>query len=164
MANYKAVITENAEKPYAALRREVAQQEIPNEIPPLVDVLLNLLQEANIKPNGECFFRYISCSNDGQMVIEAGFPVEKVDLKSEIIQFGSFPEGKYLSVMHDGDYGNLIEAHKYLENYAKTNNLTLDESKTESGVVWGSRAEIYLTEPDLTPIEDWKTEVSFLLK
>jgi hypothetical protein len=28
----------------------------------------------------------------------------------------------------------------------------------------GCRAEIYLSEPDVTPIEDWQTEVLFLLK
>ena len=164
MINYHAIVKEKEEKPYAALRREVAQQEIPKEIPPLMDILLDLLGKENIKPNGDCFFRYISCSGDGQIVIEAGFPVEKADLKSEIIQFGSFPVGRYLSVTHEGDYGNLIDAHEYLESYAKSNNLILDESKTDTGVVWGCRAEIYLTEPDLTPIEDWKTEVSFLLK
>ena len=164
MTNYHAIVKESKEKPYAALRREVAQQEISKEIPPLIDILLDLLSKENIKPNGDCFFRYISCSGEGQMVVEAGFPVEKAELKSEIIQFGSFPEGKYLSVTHKGDYRNLIEAHEYLENYAKSNNLTLDESKNDTIVVWGCRAEIYITEPDLTPIEDWKTEVSFLLK
>jgi len=164
MTNYQAIVKENTEKPYAALRREVAQQDIPKKIPPLIEVLMNLLLKENIKPNGDCFFRYISCTIGGQMVVEAGIPVEKVDLKSEIIQFGSFPEGKYLSVIHKGDYKNLIDAHEYLENYAKSNNLTLDESKNDTGVVWGCRAEIYLTEPDLAPIEDWKTEVLFLLK
>tara|TARA_R110002049_G_scaffold303286_1_gene497496 strand:- start:3234 stop:3728 length:495 start_codon:yes stop_codon:yes gene_type:complete len=164
MTDYQAIIKENTEKPYAVLRREVAQQDIPKEIPPLIEILMNLLRKENIKPVGECFFRYISCTNGGQMVVEAGFPVEKTALKSEIIQLGSFPEGKYLSVIHKGDYRNLIDAHEYLENYAKSNNLSLDENKTDTGVVWGSRAEIYLTEPDLTPIEDWKTEVSFLLK
>ena len=164
MTNYQAIVKENKEKPYAALRREVAQQEISKEIPPLIDILLNLLSRENIKPHGDCFFRYISCSGDGQMLVEAGFPVEKAESKSEIIQFGSFPEGKYLSVIHKGDYKNLIDAHKYLENYARSNNLILDESKNDTGVVWGCRTEIYLTEPDLTPIEDWETEVSFLLK
>ena len=161
---YQVIVKESAEIPYAALRKEVAQQEIPKEIPPLVDILLNLLQKENIKPTGECFFRYLSCTVGGQMVVEAGFPIEKTDSKSDFITFGSFPAGKYLSVIHNGEYGNLIKAHEYLENYSKSNNLTLDERKTDAGVEWGCRAEIYLTEPDHTPVEDWKTEVTFLLQ
>lgn len=164
MTNYQATVKVNSEKSYAALRREVAQQNIPNEIPPLVRILMNLLQKENIKTKGACFFRYLSCKIGGQMVVEVGFPIEKTDSKSENIEFGSFPTGKYLSVIHMGDYKNLNEAHMYLENYSKSNNLTLDESTTETGVVWGCRIETYLTEPDKTPIMDWRTEVSFLLK
>jgi effector-binding domain-containing protein len=164
MKNYQIIVKESAEIPYASLRREVDQQEIPKEIPPLVDLLLNLLQVENIKPTGECFFRYLSCTVGGQMVVDAGFPIEKTNSKSVRITFDSFPAGKYLSVIHHGDYRNLIEAHEYLENYSKSNNLPLDERKTDSNVEWGCRAEIYLTEPDLTPIADWKTEVKFLLK
>ena len=164
MTNYQPTVKFNTEKLYAALRRKTAQQEIPKEIPPLIGILTNLLHKENIKTNGDCFFRYISCTTGGQMVVEAGFPIEKTDSRSEIIEFGSFPAGKYLSVMHTGDYKNLMEAHMYLESYSKLNNLTLDESTTDTGVVWGCRAEIYLTDPDLTPIEDWKTEVLFLLK
>ena len=52
----------------------------------------------------------------------------------------------------------------YLENYSKDNNLTLDERISDTGIAWGCRAEIYLTDPEFTPIENWKTEVSFLLK
>lgn len=67
-------------------------------------------------------------------------------------------------IIHKGDNNNLIDAHMYLEDYSKLNNLALDEITTDTGVVWGCRAEIYLTEPDTTPIADWKTEVTFLLK
>ncbi len=98
------------------------------------------------------------------MAVEVGFPIEKTDSKFDNMEFSSFPAGKYLSVIHIGDYKNLNNAHSYLESYAKSNNLVLDESKTDAGVVWGCRAEIYLTEPAVTPIEDWKTEVAFLLK
>lgn len=164
MTNYQAIVKVNTEKPYAAFRREVTQQEIPKEIPPLIGILRNLLHKENIKTNGDCFFRYLSSTASGQIVIEVGFPIEKTDSKFENIEFGSFPAGKYLNVIHMGDYKNLNDAHMYLEKYSKSNNLTLDESTTDVGVVWGCRAEIYLTDPDLTPIVDWKTEVSFLLK
>jgi effector-binding domain-containing protein len=164
MINYQAEVQLHPEKPYAALRREVAQQNIPKEMPPLIGTLMNLLQKENIKTNGHCFFRYLSCTIDRQMVVEVGFPIEITDSESENIQFGSFPAGKYLSVIHMGDYKNLIDAHLYLENYAKSNNLTLDETTVHTGVVWGCRAEIYLTDPDVTPIAGWKTEVLFLLK
>ncbi len=164
MTNYKAIVKVNTGMPYAAFRRDVAQHDIPKDIPPLIEILKNTLQNENIKTNGECFFRYLSCTDDGQVTIEVGFPIEKTYSKFENIVIGSFPEGKYLSVMHTGDYKNLINAHMYLENYSKSNNIPLNESKTATGVVWGCRAEIYLTDPALTPISDLKTEVLFLLK
>jgi hypothetical protein len=70
------------------------------------------------------------------MVVEAGFPIERTEIKSDKIQFGSFPTGKYLSVIHIGDYKNLNEAHMYLENYSKSNNVALYQSTTDTGVLW----------------------------
>jgi RNA polymerase sigma-70 factor, ECF subfamily len=164
MENYQVVIKIQEEFPYAAFRRTVAQQDIPNQIPPLIGALVYALEKLNININGDCFFRYLSCSHGGQIVVEAGFPIEPTDSKAEDIEFGVFPAGKYLSVTHMGDYKNLYEAHMYLEKHAKQNNLILDEYKTDAGVVWGCRVEKYLTEPELTPIADWKTEVAFLFK
>ena len=164
MTDYQAIVKKSIEKPYAALRREIAQQDVPKEMPPLIGILKNLLNKENIKTNGDCFFRYLSCTNFGQIVVVVGFPIEKTDSKSESIEFDSFPAGKYISVIHNGDYKNLIDAHKYLEDYSNSNNLTLHENKTDTGVIWGCRAEIYLTEPEITRIEEWKTEVLFLIK
>ncbi|MET4081528.1 effector-binding domain-containing protein [Pedobacter sp. UYP30] len=164
MTNYQAIVKENAEKSYAALRKVVARQDISTEMPPLIGTLINLLDKENININGDCFFRYLSCTASEQMVVEIGFPIEKTDSQSESIEFSSFPAGKYLSVIHSGDYKNLGDAHMYLEDFSKSNNFTLDESKTDMGVKWGCRVEFYITEPDVTPIEEWKTEVLFLLK
>jgi effector-binding domain-containing protein len=164
MTNYLATVKVNPEKPYAAFRRDVAQQNISEEMPPLIGILKNLLEKENIEITGDCFFRYLSCTRNGQLLIEAGFPIENTNSNPGGIENGSFPAGKYLSVIHMGDYKNLIDAHIYLESYSKANGLTLDENPSDTGIKWGCRAEIYLSEPDVTPIEDWKTEVLFLLK
>ncbi len=65
MKNYQAIIKRNVEIPYAALRRTVTQQEIPNKIPPLIGIVTNLLHAGNIKIKGDCFFRYPIMHNRG---------------------------------------------------------------------------------------------------
>ncbi len=164
MNDYQATILIKSEMPYAALRKTVNQQDIPTEIPPLIGVLAELLQKENIKISGDCFFRYLSCTKSGQITIDVGFPIDSAHSKPEHIQFGSFPDGKYASVMHTGDYKQLMNAHVYLEKFIKSNNLTADEQLSDDGIEWGCRVEVYMTEPDTTPVEEWKTEVLFLLK
>lgn len=164
MQNYEVKFKVISESHYAALVRNVRQKDIPKEIPPLGDVLIEMLKQNNIKVTGDFFFRYLSCTSSEQMTIEVGLPIEKTDAQPDGVVFKTFPPGKYLSVIHMGDYSKLIDAHMFLEKYSKENNLVLDERRADTIVEWGCRAEIYVTEPDSTPIEEWKTEVLFLLK
>jgi hypothetical protein len=55
MTKYHAFIKENIEKPYAAISKKVALQDLSREIPPLIGILLNLLKKENIKTNADFF-------------------------------------------------------------------------------------------------------------
>lgn len=63
MQNYEVKFKVISESHYAALVRNVRQKDIPKEVPPLGDVLIEMLKQNYIKVTGDFFFRYLSCAS-----------------------------------------------------------------------------------------------------
>jgi effector-binding domain-containing protein len=158
------VVEYHEEQPYVAIRVTIDMQKIPTVVPPLIGEVANWLEKRNIPDVGPCFFRYLSCTQNGRITVDAGFPVAKAPEGDERVQPGSFPAGQYLKVTHLGDYSNLREAHMFLESWAGRNGLTLEDELHPEGVEWGSRTEIYVNDCELEPDpEKWQTDITFLL-
>ena len=165
MKKYQPFVEFRESQPYASIRKQVMMNKIPEDIPPLIDILSKRLQELNVEITGEPFFRYWEYIEKGQIVVEAGLPVSATLTEFDDITWDAFPAGNYLGLTHQGSYDKLGEVHMFLEKYSKENNLALDDQKTPTGVKWGCRAELYITDPLETPdVNDWLTEVIFLLK
>jgi effector-binding domain-containing protein len=158
------VVEYHEEQPYLAIRLTINMQEIPTLVPPLIGEVANWLEQHHVPQEGPPFFRYLSCTQNGRITVEAGIPVNKVLEGNGRIQAGSFPAGDYLKVTHLGDYSNLREAHMFLESWANRNGLTLDDASHPDGVEWGSRTEIYVNDCELEPDpEKWQTDITLLL-
>ena len=155
-------IEQHAEQHYAAISERVSMEEIPVKLPPLIGQVHEWLQQRKIESVGPPFFRYRSMKNN-QMLVDVGWPVQKKIDGDGRVEAGYFPEGRYVSVTHIGPYMKLNSAHMELEKYAKEHNLR--EKATQKDGEWGSRAEIYPTDPVKEPnSEKWETIIQFLLE
>jgi effector-binding domain-containing protein len=99
-----------------------------------------------------------------QLEIDNGVPVAApVDGDGDIIA-GVLPAGRYATVMHVGHPSELIEATKALLDWGAEQGLTWDMSPSADGDRWGSRLEIYLTDPREEPdMSKWVTQLAFRL-
>lgn len=152
------------EQPYAAIRRRVAMQAIPKDLPPLIFRVLNWVQENKLEEAGPAFFRYLSMDN-GVLDVEVGVPLKQWPTGSGEVIAGSFPAGKYLTARHTGSYNNLPKSHMAMDEYAKENGLQPGTVKGEAGQIWGTRAEFYVTDPMVEKDESkWITDLALLLQ
>jgi hypothetical protein len=65
---------------------------------------------------------------------------------------------------HVGHYDGLVEANEALQRWARTEGLAWAMEETDHGDRFGSRLEVYLTDPASEPDpEKWETDVAYLL-
>lgn len=152
------------EQPYAAIRKKVAMQAIPRELPPLIQEILEWIEKKKLRQDGPVFFRYLSMDK-GTMDVDVGVPVTGTVKGDERVQPGAFPAGKYLTARHTGPYNDLPKSHMSMDGYAKKHGLKEGTVKGEKGEKFGTRAEVYITDP--TEEKDpskWETDLLLLLE
>ncbi|MCW3094048.1 MAG: transcriptional activator ligand binding domain protein [Ferruginibacter sp.] len=159
------VVESRKEQPYLAIHRKVNMKDIPFVLPPLIGEVKQWIEQHNIATDCTPFFLYKSMNGNNELEATAGILVNAPATGNEHIKPGSFPQGKYATLIYTGDYNNLIEGHMTLEAYVKQNGLNEKEKKSGDVVEWGGRTEFYLTDPALEPDPlKWKTEIAFLLE
>ncbi len=158
------VVEYQEQQPYMAIRVTVDMKDIPTAVPPLIPQVFDWLEQHNVLQEGPPFFRYLSCTDNGRITVEAGIPVANVLKGDGRVEPGEFPAGQYLKVTHLGDYSNLREAHLFLESWAGRNGLSIDQELQQGDVQWAGRTEFYVNDWEQEPdVEKWQTDILFLL-
>lgn len=88
--------------------------------------------------------------DDGEFVVEAGFPVDRIILARNGVRSSSLPETEMVTTTHVGPYTQMKSAYEAI-------NAWLSDHRCEpTGDPW----EIYFTDPVEVPdTEQWRTEV-----
>lgn len=158
-------VEQRPEMHYMAIRVNVNIAEIPAKLPPLIPEVRAWLEKNNLKPDGPPFFQYVAVNSHHQMVAEVGFPVKKSLAGDGRVIPGYLPAGRYATLMHMGDYAGLRKANMDLDAWIKENGLKEKHKLTADGKEWGTRMELYLTDPQQEPDHDkWRTDVSVLVE
>lgn len=102
------------------------------------------------------FARYFAFEASGsefepsQIELEAGFlvdgPVERGDGRVELVQL---PGGEVATATHVGPYALLHQTYEAMQRWVA------EQGRTASGPMW----EVYLDNPDTTPVDELRTEV-----
>ena len=117
-----------------------------------------------MSPAGPPFLKYNVIDMMRQLEIDNGVPVAApVDGDGDVIA-GVVPAGRYATLTHVGHPSELVGATKTLLDWAADQGLTWDMSPSGDGDRWGSRLEIYLTDPREEPdMSKWVTQLAFRL-
>ena len=158
-------IVERREQQYLGIRGSVPMGEIGAFIDGSFPELLAYLEAHGIKTAGPPFLRYNVIDMEGELEIEVGVPVEAQLFSDQgRILTGVLPAGRYGTLTYTGEYAGLIDANEALQQWARDEGLEWAWSETERGDRFGSRLEVYLTDPNAEPDpEKWETEVTYLL-
>jgi effector-binding domain-containing protein len=115
-------------------------------------------------PAGAPFFRYNVIDMMRELEVEAGVPVPVAAEGDGQVISGVLPAGRYATLTHVGPPDELAEATKTLLDWAAGQGLTWDMSPIQAGERWGSRLEVYLTDPSQEPdMSKWETQLAFRL-
>ena len=156
-------IVTHAEQPYVAIRGQMTMAEIGAFAVRTPEVFA-WLGAHGVAPAGPPFLKYNVIDMMRQLEIDNGVPVAApVDGDGDVIA-GAVPAGRYATVIHVGHPSELAGATKALLDWAAAQHLTWDMSTDADGDRWGSRLEIYLTDPREEPdMSKWVTQLAFRL-
>lgn len=150
---------------YVAITKRVHMTDIPQVLPPLIPEVKQWMDEREIQRIGPDFFLYTSMHENGQLECAAGFPVGQPVAGDDHVVAGIFPAGTYASIIHTGDFQDMMQGYKALETWIEQQGLTEQTTKAGDLTQWGGRTESYLVDPELEPDpEKWQTKISFLLQ
>jgi effector-binding domain-containing protein len=156
-------IVTRAEQPYVAIRAQVTMAELGGLGARLGEVF-GWLDARGLAPAGPPFFRYNVIDMMRDLEVEAGVPVAVAVDGDAQVSSGVLPAGRYATLPHVGHPSELAGATKSLLDWAAGQGLTWDMSTGKGGERWGSRLEIYLTDPGQEPdMSKWVTQLAFRL-
>jgi effector-binding domain-containing protein len=156
-------IVTRAEQPYMAISAQVTLAELPGLGARLGEVFA-WLGAHGLQPAGAPFFRYNVIDMAGQLDMEAGVPVVATAAGDGHVMPGVLPAGHYVTTVHIGHPQGLARATGELLGWATGQGLKWDMSPGARGEHWGSRLEIYLTDPGQEPdMDKWETQLAFRL-
>ena len=157
-------IVTRAEQPYVAVKAQVTIETLGTVVPPLNQEVFAWLGERGVAPAGAPFWKYDVIDMPNKLEVEAGVPVTATVAGDGRVISGVLPAGRYATVVHVGHPSELAGATGALLDWAAERGLTFDMSPGENGERWGSRLEIYLTDPREEPdMSKWETQLAFRL-
>jgi effector-binding domain-containing protein len=157
-------IVTRAEQPYVAIGARVTMAELGAVVPPLNGEVFRWLAERGAAPAGPPFWKYNVINMDRELEVEAGVTVPQPLAGDGRVVAGALPAGRYATLTHVGHPSELAEATAALLDWAAGQGLTWDMSPGEGGERWGSRLELYLTDPAEEPdMSKWVTQLAFRL-
>ena len=139
-------IVTRAEQPYVAIRGHVGMAEI-GAFAVRTGEVFGWLGARGLVPAGPPFLKYNVIDMARQLEIDNGVPVAAPTTGDGELVAGVLPAGRYATVTHVGHPSELMGVTKALLDWAAGQGLTWDMSPDDDGERWGSRLEIYLTDP-----------------
>ncbi|MGH3258019.1 MAG: GyrI-like domain-containing protein [Streptosporangiaceae bacterium] len=157
-------IVEWPARPYMAIPVSVTMAAIGAVVPPLNGEVFRWLAERGAAPAGAPFWKYNVIDMDRELEIEAGVTVPQPLAGDGRVTAGTLPGGRYATLTHVGHPSELAGVTETLLDWAADQGLTWDMPPDEKGDRWGSRLEIYLTDPSEEPdMSKWATQLAFRL-
>jgi effector-binding domain-containing protein len=155
---------------YLAIAGSVQMQDIPALADRMGEVF-GFLAARGIEPAGPPFFRYHLIDMERELEMEVGVPVDADAAKAADaeaagdVRAGTLPAGRYATVTHVGPFDELVGATADLLAWAEREGLRWDKADAApAGERWGSRLEIYHTDPQEEPDPaKYVTELAFRL-
>jgi len=154
-------IEERVAQPYMAIRASVAMTGLPG-LGARFGEVFGWLGAHGLAPAGPPFFKYNIIDMARELEVDVGVPVAVAADGDGHIIAGVLPAGRYATLLYLGHPSGLIAANGALLDWAAGQGIKWDMSPGEGGELWGSRLEIYLTDPAQEPdMAKWQTLLAF---
>jgi effector-binding domain-containing protein len=156
-------IVTKQDQPYAAILLTLAQPEISQKAPPLIEDVIAWIKAHGGKTTGAPFFNYVTFFPDGKMQMQVGMPTDTVLKADGTVSTGTLPGGKYASLTATAPYHELHDANMKLHDWTVTKGHKLDGTEDGDRFIDANRMEIYHKDPGEDPSGHPVTEIAFRL-
>lgn len=117
-----------------------------------------------LAPSGASFFRYFEFHKNGLVEMQIAVPASAEGAKEAGFVEDTLPAGRYLSLLHSGDYSGLQSSNFYLMKWADEHRLKFQCQEENLFSLWTARVEWYLIGPSREPDPAARmTKISILL-
>jgi len=151
--SYKCEKIEREAQPVLSIRTKTSVQQLPQLLGETYMKIMQYLGEQGEFPAGAPFVGFFNLDMQN-MDIEIGVPISKNLAEKDDIKVSEIPAGKYAGCIYTGPYDKIEPAYNKLTQWAEKN------GHETSGIAY----ELYLNDPGVTPPEELKTQILFLLK
>lgn len=150
-------IVETQEKPYLYIKKVCSMEpaDISKHMGEALEAVWAFLQSHEIQMTGPALAVYPAYDPD-QIEFHAGFFVSEDDMKRAEgeVKAAKTPALKALSTTHVGSYGSLRDTYEVMMNHIA------EQKLTQSMPTW----EIYVDDPNTTPVQNLRTEIFIAVK
>lgn len=123
--------------------------------------LFEQLTRLGIEATYPVFWEYLSIDMDDELRLRVGVRVEEAPHEAPGLEVGTHPGGSYLTLVHQGDPGELYSVTSGFLEWAEKQHIEWDRSATDPNG-WTCRLEEYLTDPAVEPDRAaWRTRLAF---
>jgi effector-binding domain-containing protein len=153
MTSYHCEIQSRKAQPTVCRQIVTPAADLPKVLGESYGMIMRYLGAQGVQPTGAPYVAYFNMDMQA-LNIEVGFPVSKPIPPYEQVESGEIPAGEYANTLHAGSYQELKAAYHALTEFVTNQN------HEPTGVVY----EIYLNDPSITPEDQLKTQILFMLK
>ncbi|MBY8991775.1 MAG: GyrI-like domain-containing protein [Candidatus Lokiarchaeota archaeon] len=136
-----------------SIRTKTSVQQLPQLIGETYMKIMQYLGEQGKNPSNAPFVGYFNLDMQN-LDVEIGFPVSKKLPERDDIKASEIPAGNYTSCIYTGPYDKIQPAYNALTEWSEKNGYET------SGIAY----ELYIDDPGVSPPEELKTQILFLLK
>jgi len=144
-------IHEQTEQHYVSLHHTVSMDGFSAVIDSGYRELFAWLDAHGVVPASAPIIRYDRIDMANTMDIELAVPISAADASGlqddERVKIGSLPAGRYATLHHVGPYDGLIASNAALQEWAASNDVVFDVTRSADGEHWAGRIEVYTTNP-----------------
>jgi effector-binding domain-containing protein len=151
--SYNCEKIEREAQPVLSIRTKTSIQQLPQLLGESYMKIMQYLGEQGEAPAGAPFVGYFSLDMQN-MDVEIGIPVSKKLPEKEDIKASEIPAGNYASSIYTGPYDKIEPAYTVLTEWAEENGYQT------SGIAY----ELYIDDPGVTPPDELRTQILFLLR
>lgn len=133
------------------IRERVSLERMSEIVPAAFEEIAAYLQECGLEPIGPPITICPYADEEGMVSVENAWPIVEEVSGEGRIEAATLPACTVLSYRHRGHYSELDRSYRALEALVERDGLTKA----------GEPREVYWTDPNELPVEEWATEIQF---
>jgi len=164
MLTLPEIVTRPA-RPYVYVPFEVRMNEMQRPANEGFPQVFDYIARHGLKQTSPAFYNYRRIDMAETLLVEAGVAVESPGPGEGVVQVGTLPAGRFVTLTWHGHPDKLMPVTALLVGWSKETNTPFDVEEKSDGDHFACRLELYESDPVEVPnMDEWVTVLEFKLR